>query len=189
MKVLRILAAGAALLTMASCGKEYNSIPNGNNTDNPLLPLGTAGEGQIRFNLWQEKVRITGAYWSDTMVGSATYRQIVGGITGPDGAFQSVSMIFPYVDTAKKVLTSKDSVVFNFSLADLSNPAEPVIGKIYSNQSASTKGSAMTVALSQQDATTLRGNFSGILSRQYLSADSNDVVELTNGTFWVKKRQ
>lgn len=189
MKVLRILAAGAALLTIASCGKEYNSVPNGNNGDNPLLPLGTAGEGQIRYNLWQEKVRISGAYWNDTALGgSSTIRQIVGNLDMGNNTYQSVVIQLPYTDTAKKELTSKDSLIFSLAFTDFTNPDEPT-SRVYTNQAAGSKGGAMTVSFSQQDATTLRGTFSGTVVRQSLTTvDTNDVFQFSNGTFWVKKR-
>ncbi len=188
MKVLRILAAGAALLTIASCGKEYNTLPGGNNLDNPLLPLGTANEGQIRYNLWQEKVRIKDAYWKDTAIGGVSaLRQIYGSLAMPDSTYQTLVIQMPYIDTSKTVFTSKDSVVFALTFTDFSDPDNPT-GRVYSNQVPGTRGGAMTLEFSQQDATTLKGSFSGKMARQLNTVDTNDVVEITNGTFWVKRR-
>ncbi len=190
MKVLRILAASAALLTIVSCGKEYNTSPSGSNNDadNPLLPLGTAEEGQIRYNLWEDKIRIRDAYWNDTAIGgNSKIRQIVGTLAMPDSTFQTLVIQLPYKDTAKNVLTSKDSVQFALTFTDFSDPAEP-IGRVYSNQVPVAGGGTMYLEFSQQDATTLRGNFLGKMSRQFITPDSTDRVEISNGTFFVKKR-
>lgn len=190
MKALRLLAAGAALFAFASCGKEYNSIPGGNNTDNPILPLGVAGEGQIRYNLWEDKIRISNAYWSDTTFGTSKIklRTITGILALPDSTLQAISIQTTMGESPKNEYKAKDSL--SVSLGFNTNPPDPTgeSVRIYTNQVPGTKGSAMTVTFTQQDATTLRGTFSGKLARQYSTTDTNDVVEINNGTFWVKKK-
>lgn len=187
MKALRLLAAGAALFAFASCGKEYNSVPGGNNTDNPILPLGVAGEGEIRFNLWKEKIRITGAFWNDTTYGSVKVRQVVGGMKTVDSMIQQLGFLCIVGDSAKKEYKGKDSLTVNFSIV---SPTDLTLenARIFTNQVPGTKGGDFTVTFTEQTATTLRGTFSGKLARQYATLDTNDVVEINNGTFWVKKK-
>ncbi len=187
MKALRLLAAGAALFAFASCGKEYNAIPGGNATDNPLLPLGVASEGQIRYNLWGDKIRIYNAYRTDTLYdGLNMYKRALGLYTNTDSnKIQFISVSLKQADTVKRNYTSRDSILVNISFQDLNDMTGSSL-RIYTNQA--TVNSTFQVNYSELNSVMLRGSFSGRLMRGFPSIDTNDVVEITDGTFWVKKK-
>ncbi len=185
MKSLRFLAAGAALFLLASCGKEYNSVPGGNLGDNPLLPLGTADAGQIRYlRGGTEKIRMYNAVRNDTLVGTTSLRQLFGTFTATDGSgkVETLSIQILKSDTTVSFYTNKDSLAVTVSFTD---PADLTGAntRIYTNQMGGYAG----VNFTQQDAKVLRGTFYGRLVRQSAPADTGDVVKLASGTFWVQK--
>lgn len=185
MKALRFLVAGVALLALGSCGKEYNAIPGGNNTDNPLLPLGVAAEGQIRYNLWGDKIRIYNAYRTDTLYdGLNTYKRALGLYVSDSNKIQFISLSLKQADTVKQNYTSRDSLLVNISFQDASDLDGTTL-RIYTNQV--TVNSNFQVNYSELNSVMLRGSFSGRLMRGFPSIDTNDFVEINNGTFWVKK--
>lgn len=188
MKSIRFLAAGAALLLLASCGKEYNSVPGGNKGENPLLPLGTAEEAQIRYSYGDMKVRIYGAYRSDTpsidLKGNPyIQRRAIGIYTDTGGNQQSFGLYVRTADSLKKSYTDKDSLGIAIGFKDVTDVDGSNV-RVYTNYLGVNK-SSFRVDFSELNSTTLRGSFSAKLSRWPI--DSTDVIEIKNGTFWVKK--
>ncbi|RYD51429.1 MAG: hypothetical protein EOP52_10575 [Sphingobacteriales bacterium] len=192
---VRVFAAAVALLSMASCGQDYNASPSGSDSTgsvNPLLPLGTAdAAGQIRYKRWSDKIRMASGTWNEQVFGTMAVRQVTGTMT-VNGQLEGMSVQLYDYKAARTSYNNNDSSYLTLVFQDSKDSGTNQLSRLYSSYSLQAKGKAYsTITVTEQNPLTMKGVFSGRVYRRKQATfeiDTNDYIEITEGSFFVNKK-
>jgi hypothetical protein len=195
---VRVFAAAVALLSMTSCGQDYNASPSGSdstNSANPLLPLGTADEaGQIRYKRWSDKVRMISGSWTEQTFGTSAARVVRGTMT-VNGQMEGMQVQMYDYKAARTSYNNTDSSYLTLVFQDAKDSATNQLSRLYSSYSLLTRKKAYsTITVTEQNAITMKGVFSGRVYRVLqvnqtdFAVDTNDFIEISEGSFFVNKK-